>query len=335
LSPAEGTSGGSAGTTARPRPGRQWEALLHGLRADALDCLQTSIALAADHAYGRDSHLALGSVLRWDFTTARGIACIRRSLDDRLHDAEAVLGVRVRHRRSAAGGAAVRRLLADLGRLYVVADAFDLPWVPYAGHRHLTHSFLLEPGAVGYRVVDGYHNDTEWGAARPGTWVLSAEEVDAALARGVVALVLEAAAAPPAIDEESVVAENAARAAAAAADVETYLGALRSQAHDPAALEQLVLDVWLLARERRLHAAWLAGSRGYRALAPDAAAVADAWSTLAARSYLAMRRSRRGLSAVDYGSVVDDLANRFRADTELAAARLDRSGSRAHATMQT
>jgi hypothetical protein len=301
----------------RPQSTAHWERLLSGLHAEALDCLQTSIALVADEAYGSGSHVALGSGLRWDVTTEDGITRVRRSLDDRLAESAAVLAVGARAREPAADGAGLRRMLAAAGRLCVVADAYHLPWVPYAGHRHMAHSFLLEGADREYRVVDGYRNETQWGPARPGVWMVSRDELDSAVAASAEVLVLEAAAAPPSVDEAVVAAENAARARAAGPAVEAYLRDVRSQIDRPEALEQLVLDVWLLARERLLHAAWLGRSRGLRSLAGRAEALAEAWKGLATRSYVAVRRARRGPSTIE--PVLDDLAGRLRADLDFAA----------------
>jgi acyl carrier protein len=267
--------------------------LLEGLHAEALDCLQTGIALVADEAQGSGAHVRLGCRLRFD---------VRRDLDDRLDEAAELLGIRAADRQEVADGAELRTLLDD--RLYVVADAYDMPWVPYAGHRHMAHSFLVEPKDDRYVVVDAYHNDTEWGPARPGVWTLAADELDGVLAQGGVTVRLEAPETAPPLDEAAVLAENAERARAA--EVDDYLAAARKQVD----VDQLVLDVWLLARERLLHATWRDGVERADKLAED-------WKDLATRCYVAMRRSRRGPSRME--AIVDDLEAQLAADLEYAA----------------
>jgi acyl carrier protein len=281
------------------------EHLLEGLHAEALDCLQTSIAVVADEAQGSGAHALLGCRLGWD---------TRRDLDHRLAEAAELLGVRATERRDVADGPALRALLDGGERLYVAADAYDMPWIPYAGHRHMAHSFLVERADEQYVVLDAYHNDTEWGPARPGAWTLSSDELDGVLAQGGVAVRLEAPETSPRLDEAAVLAENAERAQAA--EIEDYLAAVRKQIDEPEGVDRLVLDVWLLARERLLHATWLDGLAGRRSTAERAEQLAQDWLALATRSYVAMRRSRRGPSRME--AIVDDLEAQLAADREYA-----------------
>jgi acyl carrier protein len=185
--------------------------------------------------------------------------------------------------------------------------------VPYAGHRHLAHSFLVEPAGGGYLVVDAYHNDTPWGPARPGAWTLPAASLDRAVAGGALAVAVEAAAAAPAADRAAVLAANAAAAGAAAGDVERYATELRAGLDRPEVVERLVLDVWLLARERLLHGLWL----GDHPAAVEVAGRAEAWRRLATQTYLAQRRAQRGTRPS--GALVDDVARLLREDAGLLA----------------
>jgi len=292
------------------------ETLLEGLHAEALDCLQTSIALVADEAQGSGTHAVLGCRLGWD---------ARRDLDHRLAEAAELLGVRATERRDVADGPELRALLEGGERLYVVADAYDMPWVPYAGHRHMAHSLLVERADGQYVVLDAYHNDTEWGPARPGVWKLSSDELDGVLAQGGVALRLEAPETAPRVDEAAVLAENAERARAA--ELEDYLAAIRKQIDEPEGVDRLVLDVWLVTRERLLHATWLDGLAGRRSTAERAEQLAQDWLELATRSYVAMRRSRRGPSRME--AIIDDLEAQLAADREYAEqAAAERSAER-------
>jgi acyl carrier protein len=306
--------------------------LLDGLHADALDCFQTSIAVLVDGAHGNGTHALLGAPLRWDPGHCDGLRGFVRGLDDRLRDAYELAGIRVADRHEDVDGPRVRRMLGDdAGHLYVVADAYDLSWVPYAGHRHMGHSFLLEQTKDGYTVTDAYHNDTEWGPARPGVWTLTATELDRALAGAAAVLRLEPADSATSADETVLHADNAERAAAASPGVDAYLEAARHQVEEPRGADQLVLDVWLLARERSLHAIWLDGLPGRRRRADAAEALAADWRGLATRSYVAMRRSRRG--APRMGAVVEDLEQQLRADVAFGAgSTADEHGHRSGGT---
>jgi hypothetical protein len=241
---------------------------------------------------------------------------VQPSLQDRLDQATDLLGLRIGRPRGPMDGPALRRWLASARTLDVVADAYDLPWIPYAGHRHMPHSFLLDTSDEGYTVVDAYRNDTPWGSARPGVWSLSAAGVDRAAAGGALAITVAAGASRPHAGRAAVLAGNAARARTAGPDIERYTAVLRVGLDGPEAVERLVLDIWLLARERLLHSAWI----GTHPAAADVAAQADAWQRLATQSYLALRRAQRG--APPHGALVDDLGRLLHADAALVG-RLD------------
>ncbi|MFD8968198.1 acyl carrier protein [Streptomyces sp. NPDC059568] len=297
----------------------RWEAALGHVRADALDCLQTSMALIAEHAYGAGAHLVLGCHRRLGAGRTDGITSVLRPPAQRLREASDLLGLRTSGQWSRLDGSATRRLYTGPGPLYVVADAYDLPWLPYAGHQHMEHGFLLEAGEDGWTVVDAYHNDTAWGPARPGAWTVTAGLLDRALGNGASVADLRPAAAAPALDTAAVIAGNAARARAGAPEIEHYITDVRAQLDRPGAAEQLVLDIWLLGREQLLHTAWLAEHAQQPRAGAEARDRAAAWRQLAAQSYVALRRARRGtpMSA----AVVDGLREVLYADMA-ATARL-------------
>lgn len=291
-----------------------WDAVLQGLRADALDCLQTTVALIADAAHGSGTHLALGRRLRFPARRADGTYRAELPLRERLDEAAGVLGLRVTWPPAPLSPSGLRHHLVGAGRLYVVADAYDLPWVPYAGHRRMPHSFLLETGRRGYTVVDAYHNDTEWGPARPGAWTLSADCLDRALGSGALAIQVAAADAPREITRTAALADNAAAARTAGPGVEAYAAELRAGLAAPPGIERIVLDVWQLSRERLLHAAWL----GPGPVATQVATMTHGWQRLSAQTYLAMRRAQKGSPLT--GAVVDDVARQLHCDAALLTA---------------
>lgn len=294
-----------------------WEAILRAVRADALDCLQTTFAVLADRAHGPGTHLALGA--RWGDEP-------RATLDDRLAEAGELLGLRAVARVPGLDGPELRRLASRKGSLYVVADAYRLSWVPYAGRRHMEHSFLLTASGERLTVVDAYHNDTVYGPARPRACVLSAAEVDAAVRDGALALELQAGSLPR-LDAARVLAANAARLRTAAADIERRAAETRVRLADPDGLERFVLDVWLLGRGRRLHAAWLKRDGGDAAADGAMEQRAEEWQRLAARSYVALRRAGRGRPAGP--ALVDELLRLVRGDVALAEQLASQSGARA------
>ncbi|MGI8666969.1 MAG: acyl carrier protein, partial [Jatrophihabitans sp.] len=166
-----------------PTGSRRWDAVLAGLRADGLDCLQSTVAAIADDAHGSGSHLALGCRWRFPMPTEDGTVGVQPSVDERVRQARDELGFEVSPSQGPLNAAGLR-LLADTAPVYVVAEAYDLRWLPYARasvrYRQMPHSFLLERVGDGYFVVDAYYADTQWGRDRPGVWQLSAAQFDEA-----------------------------------------------------------------------------------------------------------------------------------------------------------
>jgi hypothetical protein len=270
-----------------------WPSIAGGLRADALDCVQTTVSLMADYHYGAGAHLALGAAGGLPAMPGPLSYQVRRSVPDRLAEARELLGLRVTASWSDVTGAHLCSLAADHGPLMVVADAYDLPWLPYRGHEHMEHSFLVTTyGRERLLVVDAYHNDTAWGPARPGQWEMPAASLGASLAAGAEAMTVAAVSLPP-LDPAAVLASNAHRLAQRAPAEARYLAEAQACLGTPAGVAALVLDIWLIARAWLLHTAWLA-SQGL----DDAASAVDGrardWQALATHSYIGLRRVRRG-----------------------------------------
>jgi acyl carrier protein len=250
-----------------------WSPTLETLRADALDCVQANLAAMADHHGGAGAHLELGAPLRFDTEPGPdGLPRVASSVPYRLSAARELLGLDVSQRWDGVGADELRELVVRHGPLYVVADAYGLGWTPYAGRRHTEHTFVLSTPDT---VVDAYHDETPWGSCRPGVWRLSPAE----LIPSATALLLVSTPVAPRAD---VLGANARAMTDAVPAIDAYLEA------DHTDVDRLVLDIWLLGRSRLLHAAWLAQhSFG------EIEAHAQAWLTLAAKSFVAVRRSRR------------------------------------------
>ncbi|MBG7704684.1 acyl carrier protein [Streptomyces sp. MC1] len=169
---------------------------------------------------------------------------------------------------------------------YVVADAFFLPWVPHHRRRHMDHSFVLLPGEGDeVWVRDSYLNETPWGSARPGLWLLNG----AALADlETVSLSVNLAAAPPPPSSPVPLLDLASED-----EADAYVTAYERHPHRPAALQQLALETWLLSRGRELHTAFLQQHTESGVTDRMLEHVA-AWKALTEQVYLAYRRVDRG-----------------------------------------
>ena len=290
---------------------RLWSPVLATVRADALDCVQANLAVVADRHGGAGTHLALGAPLRFDTEPGPdGAPRVAASVPYRLAAAAELLGLRVARRWDGVGGDRLRALVAETGPLYVLADAYHLAWTPYAGRRHTEHTFILSTPDT---VVDAYHDETPWGSCRPGVWRVSPADL-AAVPPTATALLLVT---EPVAGTPDVLTANARAMADAVPDIDAYLQADRADGAD------VVLDIWLLGRARLLHGAWLAR---HDRPSPEVEAHAQAWLTLAARSFVAWRRSRTGaLPAV----VRDDLGRLLHEDVAIAGRLAARHAVRA------
>jgi acyl carrier protein len=238
------------------------------------DCVQVNLAELADRFHGEGTHLALGRVLRfWPRPGADGLPTVEPRVDAHVSESADLLGLRVTRREQIT---AADDLEPGAG-CYVVADAYHLPWVPYHHNQHLEHSFLVEPAGNGVTVVDGYHNDTQWGAARPGRWTLGHAELAEALPEGALTFTLVAGDLPA---ERTPLVELA--------DAGTFVATYADHPDRVRALRGLTLQTWLLTRSRRLHAAAMG-------LDTDTvrAHLAE-WDALAKQVYLASRRVSAG-----------------------------------------
>ncbi|MFI2645696.1 acyl carrier protein [Streptomyces sp. NPDC018610] len=259
------------------------------VHAEHLDCLQANLALLADRHHGAGAHIRLGSVLRCaprpltDGPLA-GLLTVEPTLDQQLADAAELLGLNVAERRRHAPGEAPD---TSGGPLYVVADAYHLPWVPYHGTKHVEHSFVVDDdGGDTLTISDAYHNDTQWGRARPLRLPFSREDFTAlskALPEGAesVRFAPGPLGAPPG-------------PRVAPGPAPEYLRGYAGHEDRRAALEAFTLETWLLARARRLHAAHLE-EHGAAGAEPEAVREhLRQWDGLVEHAYLAFRRVDRG-----------------------------------------
>jgi hypothetical protein len=251
------------------------------VRAELLDCIQANLAVLADRHHGPDAHLGLGAALR--FAPRRGLyglPTVEPALGAQLTEAYRWLGLFPGREWRCVPGPNLADLVERHGTLYAIGDSYLMPWLPYHRRRHMEHSFLVEPadppGAGLVTVTDAYHNQTAWGLASPGRWEVEPAELPAAT------LVL----ALRPIDGAATVAPSR-----ALGDAGDYLLAYARYPDRRRALERLAVETWLLARSRKLHAAFLAAGRPAD---PALDAHLAEWDRVAGHTFLALRRVERG-----------------------------------------
>ena len=274
-------------------------ALLGRVDSADLDCVCDNVALLLAHAGVADVRTPFALDWRFDLVEGRGgrprLDLPPASLPELLAERT---GFTLEWRPVGALEEAVAEWREALDRgepVLVVGDAFDLPWVPYHGRKHLDHGFVVEGVEDGVtHVVDAYDNVTQWGRAEPLATTVPVADLAAALEDGSWTLLVRVGDAAP-LDLGERLADNAAAIVAAEAD-----GSYRRfvEAHrepDEPTLDNLTLQTWLLARNRSLHARWLADQEELGDL-PERfeSEVVAAWRRAAETAYMALRRVSAG-----------------------------------------
>ncbi|MEU7584321.1 phosphopantetheine-binding protein [Streptomyces sp. NPDC041068] len=288
------------------------------VHAELLDCLQANLALLADRYHGAGTHLRLGARLRFAPRPGEGaLPSTEPTLADHLADAEDLLGLVATDHRQRVPGA---ELAAVTEPVYVVADAYHLPWVPYHGTKHVEHSFLVGPDGDGpdgdgLAIEDAYHNDTQWGRARPQRLRYGRAELAAlvdSLPEGAEVVWLNPKPPGPAPEPVALGAEPADDYARRCED---YVRRFTEHPDRVEALDRFTLETWLLARARRLHARYRFDGTE---LPPSVAEHLARWDSVVEHAYLAYRRVARGRA--EPPELLARAADALRADTELFAA---------------
>jgi hypothetical protein len=280
-------------------------ALASTIRSELLDCIQVNLAVLADRHYGPATYLALGAPLRFrprPADTSPGLPTVEPPCSSQIDDAIRRLGLVAKARWRRLPVAQLRAETMRHGPLYAVADSYWMPWLPYAGRRHMEHSFLVTNGGNYAEISDGYLNQTQWGAASPGRWNIDWAELPATIT---LALALES-------DE---------RGAPPTAPViecdspDEYVDAYARHPDRLSTLEQLAVETWLLTRSRKLHAAFRAWAA--RREQPAVARHLELWERVATRAFLNLRRLHGGRP--ESSRLLDDLHSALAADPRVFA----------------
>jgi len=299
-----------------------------GLDAELLDCYDDNLQVLARHAGAAD--VCTPFARDWGFTTTgpeREPEFFREPVERRLRQDTGL--VVTWHPAIPSGVDACAALLAAGRPVLALADAYAMPWLPYAGNAHMTHSFVVDTiEGSRVRIADAYHNNTDWGPARPGRAAIDTTQLADLLGEDARMATLEPGGPPAPPDPADVV-----RANAQALDVSAlraYAGRVHRELDDSAATDALALACWLGLRSRTRYGRWLdALARRQPAVAPVAARFRDevvpAWRRASERAHIARQRARRG-RAVPAGAF-DALAGPI-ADAEAAAADDSHTASR-------
>jgi hypothetical protein len=323
------------------REDSRWHAAMARADTDLLDCLAVNLAVLLGWHGHADIRTPFAA--RWRFrlrATAAGDCAPDLPAFDLAEDLRELAGWELRWQRAGYLGSQLPAWAAstDEGQpVLVVADAFDMPWVPYAGHEHMEHSFIVtRADGASLTVADGYANTTEWGAARPVLATLGPDETRRLLACPGRWSVPRPAGRPAvrrplaATDVARLIRDNADEigAASRAGRYQVFLRRAAALAHGKD-LSPLALDSWLLARSRRLHARWLdsdAAAWVPASVRQDfSALVAAAWARAAEMAYIGLRRARAGRAVPP--AMADSLRQACSAEQDLA--RIMRYGSAA------
>ncbi len=256
--------------------------------SEDLDCLQTTFALFCDEVRGPASHEALGAHLLFPSLDPVSRPWLRAGLDQRREEARRYLGARTGQPFAPSSAEELVDFASRTSHCYAVADAYDSTWLPIAGHQHTPHSFAVTIDRPDVVVVDVYSNITPMGEATPGAWRLDGEELRQLVAGGVLLHTVGFEGDHDVAHSPAVRHDVLATAEASVALFPVYAERLVDLAVRGDG-DALVLDVWQLARDRRLHSRWLArhDADGGRT------AIDQAWRDLATRAYIVQRRAQR------------------------------------------
>lgn len=278
-----------------------------------LDCVDDNVAVLLKYAGHGDTRTPFACEWHFAFASAtHTVAVFRTPIEDRIARWTPYRLVRER-----VGGDVIawcRDRVVSSGPILLYGDAYFMPWLVYAGHQHIEHSFLVDAVTAddGVRIVDAYCNRTTWGDIRPTECWISHKTflecvqtletpMSATSAR------VERTDMRPGAELVAELRTNAAAMLAAAAEqgaMSAFVDAYTTAISDSAFVTRFVLDCWLAVRVRGLHALWLTDIAEQRPdiIAPRLAErfrvdVVSAWQRVNELAFLMQRRVSLGRSA--------------------------------------
>ncbi|MGC5287766.1 acyl carrier protein [Micromonospora sp. DT231] len=278
-------------------------AVATGVRTELLDCIQANLAVLADRWGEPARHLALGATLRFQPRPGPdGLPTVDPPVRQHLAELTGHVGLVARHEHRHLDPTGQRALAERAAVVYAVGDSYHMPWLPYAGHSHMEHSYLVALHGEEALIGDAYDNETAWGAARPGDWTLPWTRLPMADLAVVYTITDDYRPPSPSVRLD---------------DPAAYLEAYARCGDPVAAARRLTAETWLMSRARKLHAAY----RLHRGESLDAEAHLRRWDQLTATAFIALRRVERGRPAP--GTLLTDLAAALTADRDVFATRPD------------
>lgn len=292
-----------------------YEALLPRLDSAYLDCVTCNAALLLLHAGQGDVRTPFA--YQWYFAFEENLPQAQPLLG-KTSFIEAVdiwTGYRIQQARlSISNCLDVLRAFIKRGQpVLVFGDAFCMPWLPYYGHEHLEHSFIvdgIDEDEQLIHIVDAYENVTEWGHAQPVACELAAATLPDMLNReGAYAgtlLFVEKKQKGADRSIKAALLENAQQMIAAhqRQRLHTFARYYQALMPDSSAAKRFTLALWLIARVRALHGCWLDDiAEQQPALLPSLYAqhyqeqVVIPWKRASEQAYLLQRRILRGHKA--------------------------------------
>src|SRR5579885_2130774 len=149
-----------------------YELLLPHLDVACLDCIADNIGLLLLHAGQQDVRPIYAYQWYFDFAEDQPQSL---PILEKVPLADSVAAwspYRVRQEKLDASRCleTLKTLIKNNQPVIVFGDAFFMPWLPYFGHEHQEHSFIIDGVNADERllhIVDAYDNTTEWGKAQP------------------------------------------------------------------------------------------------------------------------------------------------------------------------
>jgi hypothetical protein len=280
-----------------------------GSYAESLPCVEANLEALLRHAGAGDllTLTALGGPCTMDADPPASLRLRPVELGEWIRRCTGLELVRSTSADWAGLAGQIRSLAGGGLPVLVYADAFTVPWNPYAGHEHHEHAFVVD-GADGadqrFHVVDAYTNATRYGRAEPRElWVQERELAGSLRPAGDTYRIDHISGTVRHVDAaelgRDIIGRNVrdhARAEREGRDAAALVSFARGDL-GTAELGWLSLAIWLTTRSRALHTRWWRESPWLDGGAEASRCGDEAsgqWQKAQTISYLAWRRVEAG-----------------------------------------